>query len=124
MPYNAGVPQPGASFAPIGQGINQNAAAFQQQQDLEKLRQFYARLGSGQGNLFQGGMDPSFGGRGFDAGGNPLGAESGSQPIAPPAGHQQYVKNAGVNALLNSVIKPDGSGGGGAMSKWAALKSL
>jgi hypothetical protein len=108
----------------MGQGINQNVAAFQQQQDLEKLRQFYAALGAGQGNPFQGGQDPAFGGRGFDAAGNPLGAASGSQPIAPPAGHQQYVKNAGVNALLNSVIKPSGAGGGSALSKWAALKAL
>ena len=104
MAYTAGLPAPAQGFSAAGPRINQNMAGFTQAMDDEKLREFYAALAARQGGGAVGG--------GYDAQGNLL-APQGLQGIEPPQLSRQYVKNAGVNLLLNKLIKPGASGAGG-----------
>lgn len=130
MPYYPGAqPTSGQSFGSIGQGINTTAAGYQQAQDQEKLRQFYAQLAQWQS------ANPSALGAGGAAGiGGPIGSGAGSsddytaalvgaaRPTMPST-TQHYVQNAGVNALLNSVLNQGTGAAGGGKGKWAALLS-
>jgi hypothetical protein len=114
--YTAGISSgAGDAYRSIGQGINQNVSAWHQLQDQENLRKFYASLAAQQGAPFQTAV-----GTGEDL---PLAQAGGLQA---PAMHQQYVRNAGVNELLNRVIGENnsligGGGGGGNIGKVAAI---
>jgi hypothetical protein len=109
MAYTGGIPSGPLPYN-ASPSINSKVAAFQSYEDEEKLRQFHAALMAqqqGQGVMGQAlptrpGVTP----HGYDAQGTPLTPNF--------SGHQQYVQNAGVNALLNRVIKPGAGGGAGA----------
>src|SRR5262245_36835172 len=112
----------GQSFGSIGQGTNNAFAAYQQFQDQDKLRQFYADLARWQAANPSGMGAPI--GAGIGSSDDYTAALVGASRPTMPTQTQHYVQNAGVNALLNSVLNQGGAGaGGGGKGKWAALLS-
>lgn len=127
--YYPGVQQTsGQSFSQIGQGINKNVAAFQDWQNQQKLLQYYSNLAQWQGANPQGLQAAGPVGQGVGSGDDYTAALVGAPRPGMPASTQQYVSNAGMNALLNNALGGAGVGGaggvGGGKGKWALLASL